>query len=326
MQPLRLLHLYILIGWCCFAPDISAQSVVPPYAERALREVQSTDLSFHDEKRNRDVPVKIYRPSNASGALPVILFSHGLGGTRNNYRYIGEQWAANGYISVHLQHIGSDDSIWRGSSRPMDALRKAANGQNAMARPLDVKFVIDQLDRLNRNGDWKNCFDLSRIGISGHSFGGQTSFLCGGQKMARQSFADPRIKAMIPMSPAVPEFGDLDAAYADVTIPTFVMTGTLDDSPIGGTKVADRRKPFDHLPAGTTGYLLIFNGGDHMVFSGRARAVEKATDAAFQQFIRTSSTAFWDAYLKDDPAAKAWLRDGGFSKALGEHGTFEMRD
>ena len=137
---------------------------------------------------------------------------------------------------------------------------------------------------------------------------------------------DPRVKAIIPMSAPIPAAGDLDNAYGDVKVPTFVMTGTLDDSPIGETKAADRRKPFDHLPADTVSYLLIFNGGDHMIFSGRPRAVAKETDAKFQEQIRASSTAFWDAYLKSDDAAKKWLHDGGFKKSLGDLGTLEQKN
>ena len=39
----------------------------------------------------------------------MIVFSHGLGGTRDGYEYLGRHWASYGYVSVHLQHKGSDD-------------------------------------------------------------------------------------------------------------------------------------------------------------------------------------------------------------------------
>ena len=70
-------------------------------------------------------------------------------------------------------------------------------------------------------------------------------------------------------------------------------------------------------------YLLVFEGGDHMVFSGRPRPRE--SDAGFQALVKSGSTAFWDAYLKGDPKAKAWLRDGGFKDLLDKNGTFELR-
>jgi hypothetical protein len=38
-----------------------------------------------------------------------------------------------------------------------------------------------------------------------------------------------------------------------------------------------------------------------------------------------ASTAFWDAYLMDDAAAKTWLNDGGLIKSVGEMGTLEKK-
>ena len=65
--------------------------------------------------------------------------------------------------------------------------------------------------------------------------------------------------------------------------------------------------------------LVIFNGGDHFIFSGRVRKAadpdQDAQDAAFQKMICTGTTAFWDAYLKNDAAAK---EKAGVSAALKE--------
>ncbi len=38
-----------------------------------------------------------------------------------------------------------------------------------------------------------------------------------------------------------------------------------------------------------------------------------------------ATTAFWDAYLKEDAAARTWLAGGGYSRALGSSGTFEEK-
>ena len=37
------------------------------------------------------------------------------------------------------------------------------------------------------------------------------------------------------------------------------------------------------------------------------------------------ATAFWDAYLKDDASAKAWLAGGGFEAMLKDDGVFEKK-
>jgi hypothetical protein len=48
-------------------------------------------------------------------------------------------------------------------------------------------------------------------------------------------------------------------------------------------------------------------------------------DEHFQRDIRMSSLAFWDAYLKGDEHARAWLAGRGFQEALGAEGTFEKK-
>jgi predicted dienelactone hydrolase len=310
------------------APRPVAPPIAPPYA--ADRKLSATDflrLDWNDTKRNRTVPVKIYYPTNGNGPFPVIVFSHGLGGTRENYEYLGRQWAANGFVVLHLQHIGSDDSAWRGSTQPMQTMRQAIGVKTAIDRILDARFAIDQLDALNQNDDkLKGKLDLKHIGFAGHSYGAHTTQAVAGQGIGARSnrVADERVSAAIAMSPNVPAArGDLDGAFSGVKIPIFYMTGTKDDSPLGDTKAGERRIPFEHTKHSSAAYFLNFTGGDHMIFSGRLQRDERDTE--FQRQIRLASTAFWDAYLKDDPAAKKWLNDGDFARGLGDEGTFEKK-
>src|SRR6185369_13262736 len=65
-------------------------------------------------RNNRPVPVKIYAPEKGAGPFPVIVFSHGLGGSREAYEYLGRHWASHGYVVAHVQHEGSDDQVWKG--------------------------------------------------------------------------------------------------------------------------------------------------------------------------------------------------------------------
>lgn len=292
--------------------------------------------TWHDDSRNRDVPVKVYYPKDEAGPFPVIIFSHGLGGTRETYAYLGQHWASHGYVCVHVQHIGSDDSVWRGQLQPLEAMKRSLRDpQHALNRPLDVRFVLEQLEKTQREpGVLKGRLDLARVGIGGHSFGAFTSMAVAGQtfvtlagKPVTAGDWHGKFKAAIVMSPNAPtRRDDLDTAYAQIRIPTLHMTGTRDDSPVGDTKAADRRIPFDHITSAET-YLVIFEGGDHMVFSGRRRlrGGDGGRDARFQDLIRMSTTAFWDAELKGDAAAKRWLADGDFKQELGQDGTFEQK-
>lgn len=296
--------------------------------------VASVKYDWQDEKRDRKVPVKIYYPETGKGPFPVIIFSHGLGGSRDGYEYLGQYWASHGYVSVHLQHIGSDSSLIQGVPpvEMMEKLRDAiANPQNAINRPIDVIFAIDEVMKLNREDPvFKNRLDLKRIGMAGHSFGAFTTQAVIGEIFTgltgRQvSTNDARIKAAISMSPFVPLLKDeYDTAFTKVKIPSFYMTGSLDNSPIGETKAEDRRIPFDHAKNADE-FLLIFKGGDHMVFSGRLRRQVLEKDPVFQKLICQSSTAFWDAYLRDDGRAKKWLMGDGFQSDLGGEGTFEEK-
>jgi predicted dienelactone hydrolase len=61
------------------------------------------------------------------GAAPVVLFSHGLGGSRTGSVFLGEHWAARGYVAVFLQHPGSDDSIWK--DKPWQERMRAMPGR-----------------------------------------------------------------------------------------------------------------------------------------------------------------------------------------------------
>jgi hypothetical protein len=138
-------------------------------------------------------------------------------------------------------------------------------------------------------------------------------------------FLDPRVKAAMPMSAPVPGLKSrLDQAFGSIKMPCCHMTGTRDSSPIGDTKPEERRLPFDHIHGGDQ-FLVTFKDGDHMIFSGRGRLIGGAKDATFQSEIRMISTAFWDAYLKDDVRTKAWLTGDGGSAALGSDAVLEKK-
>ena len=290
--------------------------------------VESLSLDWNDATRQRPVPVKIYLPKSGNGPFPVILFSHGLGGSREGYAYLGNHWASHGFVSVHLQHLGSDSGVLQGAEQPLAALKtSAANPTNAINRALDVRFALDQLTNLNADaGPLHGRLDLKHIGLAGHSFGAHTTLAVAGQgaNLTGGRFADARVTAAIAMSPT-PSPRPGTAPYVTLTIPVFHMTGTLDDSPIGNVTAAQRRIAFDRC-AFSEQYLVTFTGADHMVFSGRgAQRADRTRDAQFQKLICASSTAFWNAHLKGDANCQHWLTEGGFAAALGADGVFEHK-
>ncbi len=313
----------------------------PAYAPPApTSEVAVIKLDWHDAKRDRDVPAKIYFPKDGAGPFPVVIFSHGLGGSREGYEYLGRHWAGCGYVSVHVQHPGSDDSVWKdvpAAERAKALQRGAGNIANALNRPPDGQFAIDQIEKLNADetSPLKGRLNLKAVGFAGHSFGGYTTLALAGETFILPSggtkrYDEPRIKAAIQMSAPAPRIRhQLDEAFNTITIPVMHMTGTKDFLEIlPQTTAADRRIPFDHMGNSET-CLVIFNDGDHFIFSGRERMAatpEKlAQDAAFQKLITAGTTAFWDAYLKDNAVARQWLLAGGYAKLLGELAKFESK-
>jgi predicted dienelactone hydrolase len=78
----------------------------------ARAQPEQKDLVVKDEKRSREIPIRVYLPTDQAAA-PVVLFSHGLGGNREGSAFLGKHWAARGYVAVFVQHPGSDDCVWK---------------------------------------------------------------------------------------------------------------------------------------------------------------------------------------------------------------------
>jgi predicted dienelactone hydrolase len=283
----------------------------------------SVKLEWKDAARDRVVPVKIFYPDEVTSAAPVILFSHGTGGSRDGYGYLGRFWASHGYISVHPQHHGSDSDIFKGNANILDAVKQAAtNPKNAVDRQKDIIFVLDQLTKLNLEyATFKGKLNLEAIGMSGHSFGAHTTMAAAGQAIPGRKIMDSRIKAIVPMSAQPPK---LEGALAGIKTPTMLMSGTLDDSPIGNVKAKDRRITYDKL-TGVDKWFINFDGGDHMIFSGRTGPGDRTKDAEFQRCIKQVSLAFWDAYLKNDGSARAWIGGRELKEYLGKLATVESK-
>jgi predicted dienelactone hydrolase len=280
-----------------------AVSVVPP---------EIVDLTVHDAARDRDIPVRVYLPTNTA-PVPVILFSHGLGGNREGNKFMGEHWAGRGYVAVFLQHPGSDDSVWQGKpvGDAMLDLNRAASLENFLLRVQDVPAVLNQLELWNAdtNSPLAGRMNLEKIGMSGHSFGAITTEAVSGESLAisGQKFTDPRITAAIAFSPSSPKIGSAAPAFGSVTIPWMLMTGTKDVSPIGNQDVQSRLAVYPNLTLAPK-YEVILNNAEHSAFTDRALPGDREPrNPNHHLVILALSTAFWDAYLKDDPAALAWL-------------------
>jgi predicted dienelactone hydrolase len=294
------------------AAEPKAPTAYDPLAV-AEGDATSLTLSFRDERRDRTIPVRVYLPA-ATTPAPVIVWSHGLGGSRDNSPYLGTHWSKRGYVCVFLQHPGSDEAVWRDAPlrERMGALRAAASMANLRLRCEDVGKALDQIALWHADDQHElhGRLDLERVGMCGHSFGAQTTQCVGGQSapLVGARFRDDRIDAALPMSPAPPARGDVRKAFGDVRIPWLLMTGTHDGSPIDDRDPATRREVYPALPTTIDRYELVLHEAEHSAFADvPLRGETKARKATHHRSILALSTAFWDCHLRGDAAARAWL-------------------
>ena len=287
------------------------------------------DLSIHVASRKRDIPIRVYLPTQKA-PQPVVLYSHGLGGSRETSAFLGKHWAQRGYVAVFMQHPGSDSSVWsdKAPTERMGALSEAANLEQFLARVQDVPDVIDALTQWNaeKGHALMGRMDLSKLGMSGHSFGAITTQAVSGQTTASgRSFTDPRIRASVIFSPSTPRRGDPATAFASVKIPWMLMTGTKDVAPIGNATLESRLQVFPALPAGHK-YELVLDGAQHSVFTDRPLpGDEPQRNPKHHPAIAALSTAFWDAYLRGDANAQKWLDGTGPRSVLETADTWQTK-
>jgi predicted dienelactone hydrolase len=307
-------RLFFLVG-SGWAGNVGAENYDPLAVDPAFHPAH-VDLTVRDAARDRDIPIRVYLPANTAPE-PVILFSHGLGGSRAGSVFLGEHWAARGYVAVFLQHPGSDDSVWKGKpvSERMRAMKQAASLDNFLLRVGDVPAVLDQLAVWNaaKTNPLAGRLDLKKVGMSGHSFGAVTIEAVSGESlpMEGQTFTDPRIRAAIAFSPSSPKTGSAANAFGSVKIPWMLMTGTKDVAPIGDQDVASRLAVYPALH-GAPKYEVVLYNAEHSVFTDRPLPGDREPrNPNHHRVILALSTAFWDAYLRDDAGALAWLNGPG---------------
>jgi predicted dienelactone hydrolase len=262
---------------------------------------RSVDMLWTDAARQRDVPVRMYWPAGASAAKPVplVVFSHGLGGSRMGYSYLGRHWASLGFASLHVQHAGSDRSVWTGNVFTLFGnLQTAASETNALDRARDVTFAITSI--LNSK-DYGAQINAQAIAVAGHSYGANTAMLIGGATVERDgkplTLRDDRVKALILISaPPFTGEGDMGKILSPIKVPTLHVTGTEDTIRVPGyySDVSDRVAIFDAVVAPSK-LLTVFKGATHSIFTDRSApagfelnaVVKKATRELSGLFLKT---------------------------------------
>lgn len=283
----------------------------------------------------RVVPIAIYKPSAAPTPMPIVLLSHGGADGKDDPTNSMQHWAPTfveaGYYTVAIAHKGRSQDNY-------DAVCAALEVQTDIPcaikigwdRPHDTAAVLDWLEA--SAAEHPGALDLDRIYLVGHSAGAGNALMIAG---ARRNFkcaqplghvdehqacaeadlvslADPRVKAVIAMSPQGPDNdGFMESSFETVDRPVLIGTGMADgEYDIGEPE--NRRLVFTHLPAANK-YELFVNdrGAVHTLFEGNTTECENVAEPArcaeMETWVRTTALAFLDAVALARPEAVAWL-------------------
>jgi len=272
------------------------------------------DFNWIDAARDRSVPTRLHLPSSAKplAGLPLIIFSHGLGGSRKDYQYLGRFWASRGWACLHVQHVGSDQRLLLGN--PMTVARRllaSVTEGEALDRVADLRFALDEI----QSSPLAGFVDDARIVVAGHSFGANTALLAVGATVSRYRNTvvthDARFKAAVLIS--APQFygeTDLMAVLAGVRVPTLHVTATGDVIDIPGfiSSAHDRLAVYESIPDGRK-TLVTYEGGTHSMFSDLRFTGGRRFNRQVKTATQELSIAFLSqAFEHDNLSIARWTR------------------
>lgn len=325
LQRILVLAVLSLAGMCVQAAPSAkvVEEVAPKLDAIAAAEALAVDptlyttqtFEWNDSARGRAVPAKIYLPvgSLKAGAVPLVVFSHGIGGSKDGYRYLGQYFAASGYASLHVQHVGSDRQIWRGNPLAIvSRLSDAAQNTEALNRVKDVKFALDQLFAEPVG----HVINAQRLVAAGHSYGANTTLLLAGARVDVDGAAvvarDPRFGAAILISaPPFYGLGDPQKILSGIDVPTLHITATADDIQIPGyhSGVADRLALYQATGTASQAakVLAVFKDGSHSIFTDRLGTGGMALNPKVKVATRQLAVAFLNwLQVKDAGSLEQW--------------------
>lgn len=233
-----------------------------------------------------DVPIAI-----GESAFPVIIFSHGYQCIRTISADVMANLASHGYIAVAIDHLDAwasvfpDGRIVRGNApdRPVPVRQVILQLQS---RVRDIRFVIDELARLNLKDDFfRGRLDLDELGIFGHSFGGATAVdVCA---------ADIRFKAGLSLDGG----GHTNLLGLQITQPFLIASGP--DDPARPYRAAFRSL-FDQLDRDA--YWFRLRSAEHFDFveSPWFAVAPDTTKVRAAMTLRQYVLSFFNKYLRHE--------------------------
>lgn len=214
---------------------------VPPEFVERLSEIE---IPTFPQNAYRDAPVR-----NVGEPLPTVVFSHGLGGFRDQSVDLTTHLASRGYVVVSADHPGRRlyDVAPCLLDPPAGTCNLGALAASGDPGPEGVASILAWLETEPELLTEQGTLDLDRVGIFGHSMGGGTT--------TTVANTDDRIDAAFAMA---------GAGEFTTDVPTAVIGGSCDATvDEAGLK-----------PSGATaseGYWSV-TGAGHLAFSDLCRA------------------------------------------------------
>ena len=305
-------------------------------------------------------PIDLYLPEpfgRARQALfpaPVVVLSHGLGSDRTTYLYLASYLATYGFVVASMEHPGS-------STEQLLALLEARTDvvvpdEEFINRPLDVKFVLDELDNQSRtNPRLREKLDLQRVGVLGQSYGGYTTLALAGATLNLaslgancppqltafnlslllqcqasnlpsqiQDLADSRVKAAISVNPIGSVIFGQDG-LSQINIPLMIISSSSDTI---APALAEQIRPFTWLTTPNR-YLLLIGNGTHFSTVGQSSAGDQILPIPIaaigprpelaQRYLQVMSLAFFETYLIGNEQYRPLLSAAYAQQQLGQN-------
>jgi predicted dienelactone hydrolase len=147
--------------------------------------VSTQTIRHYDTSRNRRFTTKLYLPKTdpiATTKIPLIIIANGMGLNQDFMAFLANHLASHGFA------VGVPDAIGSNDVRQLDFFlgHKPVSAGNFDAseyvnRPLDITYVLNELDRLNPT-NFQNRLDIKQVGILSYSFGAVPALSLAGAK------------------------------------------------------------------------------------------------------------------------------------------------
>ncbi len=322
------------------ADEVASAKVESGYKlSRGPYRVSVARATVHDEARDKDLEVVIRSPrvekapvkGEDAKAFPMVVFSHGMGGSGETFSELAEHWASHGYVVVLPTH--ADSLKFRSREERRDFVRsprEATRTVDLAQRVGDVKFLLDSIGSIEKEAGLtgKATIDREQLFVAGHSAGAFTAQLAIGMKARGQqvvgerglsltSIGDARLKGAIIISGQGVLGGALTKeSWESIDRPILTITGSLDTSPASNQTPESRQDSFTYsrgrAKGGPAAYLLFIEGATHSSYAGKSASRllgEKATTPSkvITDAVASGTLALLDMVSKDDEAAKTFL-------------------